>query len=621
METIADNAGVHPGDDFDEYINGEWKRNNTIPDDQTRWGSFTILRDDNLNRLKETCENDRGIVGQFYHTLMQPTVKRSTTIQGLVERAMAVKDHREYLALAGELFTHGVTTLLHVCKSADDKDPDTYIPRVFQSGLGLPDMSYYTEREDVHEDYLRYVASACGYYDVPIDTAAFLEFEKQIAANYLTRTELRDNERTYNKMPYNAVRDLLPEFFDALGAEMKDVIVSNTRLLPFLQGYLPTVPVETLRAHLAFRVIRTFADVDTDEMLHANFEFYGKKLGGQLELRPRWKRHIDMVNAYIGDELGKQYVAKFFPEDKQKMCTEMVSTLKTVLAEIIGEQDWMSEETRAEAQRKLELLGTDKVGVPKKYHSVDGLWAEGVPSDPVTALLDWGKWDWTHEECRLFYTKVDRELWGMSPQTVNAYYSPVMSEIVFPAGILQPPFFGDTMVECLGAIGVVIGHEMTHAFDDEGRKYNSKGEMKDWWTPEDAVEFDLRTKTVDDHYSRQVICGENVNGKLTLGENIADIGGLRIALRALRRYYGSASGSDAALGNHVYQRFFQSYAKIWGFLIRDETAKKLLKIDPHAPATCRINAALAHIPEFYETYDVRPNHKLYLPSEQRMRIW
>jgi len=607
---------THPGDDFDDFINGEWRRSTVIPDDQTRWGSFTILRDENLNRLKTVCETDKGIVGQLYSTLMKPVPEPSPKIKELVARAQTVKNHKEYLTVAGELFSHNIVTLLHVCKTADDKDADTYIPRILQSGLGLPDKSYYTDREDLHEAYKEHVRSVCGYYGVEVDADKFLKFEEAIAEQYLTRTELRDNELTYNKFPYEDVHQLLPEFFTALNLpKMKDVIVSNVKLTQFLAEYLPTIDVETLRAHLVFKIIKTYATVDTDVVLNANFDFYEKKLSDQQCLRPKWKRAIEMVNTYIGDELGKIYVEKYFPKEKQEMCREMVNTLQLVLGEIIDEQDWMSPETRTEAQNKLARLGTSKVGVPTKYHSLEGLWSDGVPADAITALFDWGKWDWNHEECQLFYTTVDRELWGMSPQTVNAYYHPVMSEIVFPAGILQPPFFGDTMAECLGGIGVVIGHEMTHAFDDQGRKYNANGELNDWWSESDAEEFNLRTKAVEEHYGRQVMHGENVNGKLTLGENIADIGGLRIALRALRKHY------SGAMSTRLYQSFFTSYAKLWGFIIREETAKKMLKIDPHAPPSCRINAALGHIQEFYDTYDVNPTHKLYLAPEQRMRIW
>lgn len=605
----------HPGDDFDDFANGKWRANTQIPDDETRWGSFIILRNSNLDRLKEICEKDHGIVGQLYTSLMQLKNGRSETVRKLVERVLGIKDHREYLSLAGELFTYGIRTLMHVCKTADDKDPDTYVPRIHQSGLGLPDMSYYTEREDVHSDYLKYVKFACGYYDVDVDAQAFFSFEKEIASHYFTNTQLRDRDLTYNKLPYSEVQELLPEYFKALNLPaMTDIIVTNPELLKFLSVYLSKVPVETLRTHLVFHIVNNFAEVDADDLVNAMFEFYGKKLNGQKQLRPLWKRRIDMMNMYVGDELGKLYVEKYFPEAKQRLCSEMVQSLLKVLAEIIDNQDWMSAETKEEAQRKLSKLGTDKIGAPKKYHTTEGLWNDSVPIDSVTALMEWGIWDWTHEECRLFYTKVDRELWDMTPQTVNAYYSPVMSEIVFPAGILQPPFFGEDMVECLGGIGVVIGHEMTHAFDDEGRKYNADGELKDWWSANDSLEFEKRTKTVEEHYSRQVMFGKHVDGKLTLGENIADIGGLKIALRALRKHY-------RVVTTDMYDRFFRAYAKVWGFIIREETAKKMLVIDPHAPPSCRINVALAHVPEFYETYDVQEHHKMYLPPDQRMNIW
>lgn len=620
METQTLAASPHPGDDFDEYVNGEWKLNTEIPADQSRWGSFLILRDENLGRLRKICESDTGLVGQLYTQLMEDGQK-SEIVQQLVQRAESITNYREYLALAGELFRQNITTLVHICKTADDKDPDTYVPRVFQSGLGLPDMSYYTEREDVHEDYLAYVQFACQHYGHTPDTAALLQFEKDIAAHHLTRVQQRDPKATYNKLEYTQVRGWLPEYFDALQMpEMSHIIVSNPKHLEYLSTYLPTVDIATLRSHLVFRIVHNFADVDTDELLNAMFSFYGQKLNGQPELRAKWKRCIDRMNDLVGDELGKLYVAQYFPEDKQKLCSEMVNNLIDVLSTTLDQQTWMSEATRAEAQRKLSNLGVNKVGAPSKYHSIEGLWTDeegnrALPATVVETLQQWGQWDWSHEECRLFNTPVDKELWGMTPHTVNAYYHPTMSEIVFPAGILQAPFFGGTVEENLGGIGVVIGHEMTHGFDDQGRQYDADGELRDWWTEQDSEEFNRRTKPVEEHYSSKVVCGEHVNGKLTLGENIADIGGLKIALRALRQHYG-----DHLTRDHL-ATFFRSYARVWGFLVREEYAKKLLTIDPHSPATCRINAALAHVPEFYSTFEVTSEHKLYLAPEKRMSIW
>lgn len=608
---------AHPGDDFDTYINGAWKKSNKIPGDQTRWGSFMLLREDNLERLRVICEEDKGQLGELFKLFMHEQTSKSTVVQELVNDIRSrVHDWESYLCMAAELFTYNIPTLLHMCKSEDDKDPDNYVPRIYQSGLGLPDMSFYTDREDVHEDYLKYVKFVCNEFGVDVNTDTFMQFEKDMAAHHLTRTQSRDSDATYNKMNYLELRNLLPAFFDNLSLPaMQDVIVNNPGLLKFQAEYLQTVAVETLQAHLVFAVVSKYASLGTDDLVQANFEFYGKKLSGQEILRPRWKRVVDRISGLVGDELGKLYVQLHFPEDKQKMCSDMVSDLVSVLSDTISEQTWMSNETKEEALLKLGKLGTSKVGVPTKYHSIEGLWTDGVPTDPVLAVRQWAYWDWTHEECRLFYTPVDKELWHMTPQTVNAYYSPTMSEIVFPAGILQPPFFGDSVEENLGAIGCVIGHEMTHGFDDEGRKYNADGELKEWWTKADAAEFDKRTKVVEEHYAGMTVVGECVNGKLTLGENIADIGGVKVALRALKKHYGES------LTREHYEKFFTAFARVWCMLIRDEFQKMLLKVDPHSPSVCRVNGTLAHIPEFYETYGVESHHKLYLPPEQRLQIW
>ena len=615
-----------PGDDFNQYVNGEWLSKNSIPDDQNRWGSFMILREDNFMRCRDILEdpaNKDTLVARLYRRAMATQEKLADS---LVERLKHIQDHvkdgETFQTVAGELLQQGISSFCHVCKSEDAKNPNLRVPHIMQAGLGLPDMSYYTEREDLHEDYKQYIVKITKIFGYDVDAQAILDLEKKIAAMHMTRTDRRDPDKVYNKKDYSSeVAPLLPQYFTALNlphTKMSYVIVENPTLLDFLKDFLPTVAGTTLRDYLTFQVANKFASISTEEAIEAHFDFNGKKLNGNKVIDPRWKRAVNQVEKYIGDELGKLYVAKHFPMEKQKECLNMVDDLKDSLGETLKSSTWMSEETKKQALEKLNKFGV-KIGVPEEWHSIDGLWPQQLTDESVAlpdAALEWYKWDWEHEEVAKFYTPPERKLWHMTPQTVNAYYHPEMNEIVFPAGILQEPFFGLGSYEAnVGAIGVVIGHEMTHGFDDQGRKYNSAGELKDWWTEADGSEFDARAKVVEEHYGSQLVLGKPVNGKLTLGENIADIGGLKLALRAARKHYGKD------LTVEQYKRFFEAYALIWRMLIRDELALKFLTIDPHSPCHLRINAALAHIDEFYATFDVKEGNGMFLPKEKRMNIW
>lgn len=608
--------------DYDEYVNGGWKRTSSIPDDQVRWGSFNILREENLNRLKTICESDTSLVGQLYSLALNVPSALSPAVQNLLLEINRIESHEDYLKTAAKLFSSGVSTLFHICKSSDDKDPNNQPPHIYQGTLGLPDMSYYTDRTELHEPYKAYIREICELYgsssstSTTVDADNIFNYEKEVAKLHMTRTECRDSERTYNKREWSVVHPLLPEYFDALQLpELTYVIVQNPLHLEKLNSVIRSTSVETLRNYLTFRIASKFASYQTPEIVARNFEFYGKLLNGQKVLDVQWKRALNVVTSFLDDELGKLYVKKHFDESKSTVCMDMVTKLTESLRDALRESEWMTPATKVIAQQKVDTFRV-KIGYPSKYHSIDGLWISDLPQDLSQAYLDWGKWDWTTQECALFYTPVDRELWHMSPQTVNAYYHPNMNEIVFPAGILQMPFFGyDTVEENLGAIGSVIGHEMTHGYDDEGRNYNPKGELKEWWSVEDCNEFNVRAKVVEDQFSRLTFMGKPVNGKLTLGENIADIGGLKIAIRALNRHY------NGAVSTEMYERFFTAYATIERNLIREAYAHKLLAIDPHSPSTLRVNAVLPHIPEFYSTYKVMEGDGMYLSPERRMTIW
>ena len=623
-----------PGDDMNGYINGEWEANTKIPDDQFAWGSFLILREDNLARCRAILEDPAQkdtLIGLLYQKALHMPASGipACVTEAIKAISTSVTDSKSFLAMAGSdmLTRYGRSVLFHICKSEDAKDPEIRVPHISQRSLGLPDMSFYTDREDVHDEYKKYMNKITALFGcADIDAEALFGFEKQIAANHYTRTERRNPDNTYNRRDFKDVAAKLPDFFGALPsvdpAKLSYVIVETPKLLDFLVDFLPTVDPKTLRDYLLFMVADHFAPLCSEETLAAHFEFRVKRLSGQSEMDAPWKRALKQVETHLGDELGKIYVTKHFPPEAKEICRNMIEDLKDALKETLEGLEWMAAETKAEALKKLAAFGV-KIGVPEEWHSIDGLWGSDMSAavsamqtmDLPQAHMMWQEWDWQMQEVAKFYTPPERKLWHMTPQTVNAYYHPEMNEIVFPAGILQKPFFGhEHYVQNLGAIGVVIGHEMTHGFDDQGRKYNAKGEMKDWWGEDDAKKFDERAQVVVDHYAKQTVLGKNVNGKLTLGENIADIGGLKLALRAAQKRLG-------VLSQEQKEMFFAAYAEIWRMVMRDEMALQRLATDPHSPTQFRINAALGHIPQWYETYNVTKNDKLYLPEGERMNIW
>jgi putative endopeptidase len=601
--------------DFDEQVNGEWKRDNIIPGDQTQWGSFQILLEENRQRLKTICETDGGTVGLLYRKFMSVPAEVSFSVKPLFDRINTVTDINSYLTVAGELFSHGIGSLFHICKSPDDKEPELNVPHITQSGLGLPDMSYYADqdRAELHKTYTQFIADICMAYGYTVDAANLFRFECQKAKLHLTRVESRVPERVYNKVSWSEVYKWCSPYFDALQLpQMTYCIVQNVSLMVNLQDLLSGVRVGTLRDHLIFSVARSFAQYQTDDIVNLNFNFYGKLLAGQVDIKPRWKRALETINNYIGDELGKMYVSQHFKD--RAPCINMAKDIKEALQCKLKTSDWMSDETKRLALLKLSTIRL-KIGYPDKCHSTEGLWPDGIKGDMCSLALQWGAWDWREQECNMFYTKVDKELWHMRAYTVNAYYDTNANEMVFPAGILQKPFYGyDTYEENVGAIGVIIGHEMTHGYDDRGSQYNHLGELNDWWTKEDRELFSKKARVVVDHYNAQYYMGKPVNGELTLSENIADIGGVKLAIHALQQHYESVAPD-------VYDRFFRAYATMWRELSTEQAAHQKLIVDSHAPPSLRINSVLSHIPEFYSTYHVSKEDKMYLNKDQRMTIW
>jgi putative endopeptidase len=616
-----------PSQDFNMHVNGQYFATTQIPDDQFEWGSFVVLSEDNLVRCRAICEErSQMLIGRIYTKMMTPPQHIDPVFASFIDTIhKRVSDSATYFAVAAEMLTtFGHSATFHICKSEDARNPNIRVPHLSQRGLGLPDKSYYYEREDLHDAYAAYVADICRIFGVPdVDGRSVLAFEKKLAEKHLDREKRRDPDVVYNKREWRQLK--MGTFFDFLDladkatSDMTYAVVDNPEFLDHFEHVVGETDAAVLRAHLIFSFADHVAPYATEEAVTRRFEFHGKVLSGQQAIDPPWKRAVKAVEALLGDELGKEYCARHFPPQKRDVCAQMVGDLKVALKETLEKLDWMAAETKEHALLKLSRFGV-KIGVPAQWHSIDGLWdGVDVQATPLAQLVYlWYQWDWRLQEVAKFYTPPERDLWQMTPQTVNAYYHPELNEIVFPAGILQPPFFGfGTYEENVGAIGVVIGHEMTHGFDDEGRKYNAFGELKDWWTTEDAKEFEIRAAAVRDHYGSIRVQDRNINGQLTLGENIADIGGLKLALRALRIHYGGAANVSA----DILTRFFKAYAGVWRVMVRPETELMELATDPHSPPRFRINAALGHVPEFYETFGVQEGDSMFLAAQARMRIW
>lgn len=595
-----------------EHINGQWIAENPIPDDQVRWGSFMILRNENLERVKHLCESSDSHISKLYTTYNFLPMTISPYITDLLKQVDSITNVSDCFELLGKLCKSQIFPFFIIDSLQDAKEPEMVVPGIFQSGLGLPDMSYYSERVDTHDKYKSYITDLMKLYGLTIDANTLFNFESRIATLHFTRTEQRDADLRYNKMQYKQLYELIPEIYDELGIDMQYVIVQNVKLLTNLRELLTTTPIEIVKDYMKFDIANTFsshASVETDAL---HFEFYDKYLNGRKVQEPRWKRAVQFIQGAMQDDMSKLYEAVYFPKEKSAVCKEMIDDIRDTLADMLKNSVWMSEETKAVAAEKLARFNV-KIGAPEVPEPCCSEFED--TTDFIVHLNTLKNWNW-RKTCAEFYKPVNKNRWEMCAATVNAYFHPTLNEIVFPAGILQKPFFGfDTYEENIGAIGVVIGHEMTHGYDDEGSKYNQFGELKEWWSDADCAEFSSRAKVVEEHYSSKTFRGKPVNGKLTLGENIADIGGLKIALRALKTHYGNFITPD------IYKRFFTAYATVWRQNITDECAHQFLVTDPHSPTELRVNCALAHIPEFYTTYNVKEGDGMYLAPEKRMSIW
>ncbi len=635
-------TSVKPGDDFNTYANGAYIRALKIPADRSRFGSFDALSELSQSRVHglliaaaddQAATGDQALVGTAFKAFMDENRIETLGATPLARDLAAIRaaDTRDKLAaLMGRAPDGYFGSFFSLSEAPDAKTPTRYAIYVGQEGLGLPDRDYYLKpsfapQKAKYQAYVAQILTAAGWPDAVNQAAVVVALETRIAEASWTKVEQRDPVATYNPTSTADLATLAPGFpwapflASADLAGVKTVVVGEKTAFPKIAAIFADTPISTLQAWQAFTVADSAAPYLSHAFADAHFEFRDKTLGGQAEQKPRWKRAATTIDQGIGEAVGRVYVARYFtPEAKAKM-EALVGDLKVALAARIQRLDWMSPTTKAKALEKLSLL-TVKVGYPAKWRDYSALRLS--PDDLYGDVEQTQTFEWKRELHRL-NDPVDRTEWGMTPQTVNAYYDPSQNEVVFPAAILQPPFFDPTadMAVNFGGIGAVIGHEMTHGFDDQGRQYDGHGMLTDWWTPEDAAKFVAQTKRLGGQYDLfEPVSGAHVNGDLTMGENIADLGGLLLALDA---YRVSLKGAPAPVLNGLTgdQRVFLGWAQVWRSTAKEDAKRRSLVTDPHSPPEDRINGVVHNIDAWYAAYDVKPGDKLYVAPDQRVRIW
>ena len=640
---------ARPGDDFYQFANGGWIAANPITDEYSRFGSFDKLAEDNRQQLKDlidgivAADNEFGTnaqkIADIYKMVMDTTRRNNEGIEPLrpyLERIAAISDRSQIMREMTELDPYGMSGLFDVGIGADMMDSKMNLVSLGQGGLSLGQKEYYLDTDEattaIREAFKKHVVrmfTLFGFDEAAAQAKmeAVMRIETRLAEKSRSRVELRDPASNYHKMAYADLKKDFSginwdEFFGILGlADMDFVDVGQPEPIHEVEAILADQPLEDLKALMEWQMIDANASALTQEIDAANFDFYGKVISGQQEQKPMWKRATSTVSGWMGEAIGQLYAEKYFPAAAKERMENLVKNLQTALGQRIDDQEWMSAETKAKAHEKLDAFYV-KIGYPDKWQDYSKL-----VIDPSKTFFENSveaqKFFWADAVEKKYKKPVDNTEWHMTPQTVNAYYNPTTNEICFPAGILQYPFFDMNADDAFnyGAIGVVIGHEMTHGFDDQGRQFDKEGNFADWWTPEDAEMFKQRVQVIIDHFDGiEVLPGLNANGTLTQGENIADHGGLMVAYQAFKNATKDQPQEDK-LGFTPDQRFFLAYAAVWAGQIRDEEIRNRTKSDPHSLGKWRVDGTLPHIDAWYEAFNIQPGDALYLEPEKRAKIW
>jgi predicted metalloendopeptidase len=638
---------VRAQDDFYDHVNGKWMKATEIPADKSSWGSFQKLRDDTLPQLRGIIEKaaashaaagtDDQRIGDFFASYMDEAKLEQLGLAPLnaeLAKIAAIKDKAELPALFAHMSRLGVNTPYDFGIHQDAKDSTKYVADLAQAGLGMPDRDYYLKLDDAklsdaRAKYLAHVEKTlamAGDQNAAADAKAILALETEIARAQWTKVENRDPVKTYNKVDIAKLADVAPgwdfkPWLEGVGIAGKTsyVIVSQPSYLKGFADIAAKTPLETWKAYLQMHLIDSYANYLSKAYVDEHFAFYGTTLSGVKEMEPRWKRGVGSVERAMGESLGKLYVAQHFPPERKARMEELVKNLLAAYKESINKLDWMSPATRKEAQAKLAKF-TPKIGYPNKWKDYSQL---VVAKDDLVGNVMRSRNVEHNREVNKLGRPIDRDEWGMTPQTINAYYNPELNEIVFPAAILQPPFFDAGADDAVnyGGIGAVIGHEISHGFDDQGAQYDGNGNLRDWWTAADHKNFAAKTKMLVEQYNAfEPIPGYHVNGALTLGENIADNSGLAIAYKA---YKISLKGKKAPVINGLSgdQRFYMGWAQVWRTKMREQQQIVQVKVDPHSPGQFRANGTLKNQPGFYEAFGIKPGDKMYVAPKDRVIIW
>jgi len=636
---------IDPGDDFYRYVNGTWLTETTLPSDKSNFGAFTALGDEaeeNLRRIIEDAAateapkgSDMQKVGDFFTSFMdidRIEALGAEPLQSTLSDIVSVQSKDEMLIKMAELNHLSVQMPVGIYISNDAMQSDQYISYLNQWGLGLPDRDWYlTEDDESHRqareaygDYIGKVLELAGYERAEEAVRSVLGIEFLIAQAHWDRVKNRQRELTYNKMTLDDVSGLSPDmdwagFLETLGVDETSVVVRQPDYIEALNGIWNTTSLAQWKDYTAFKFVDSVAAYLSEDFVQAQFEFEGRTLGGLEEIRPRWKRGVDVVDSALGEVVGRLYVEQHFRDEAKTRMDVLVENLREAFREGINELEWMTDTTKAEAQEKLAKF-TTKIGYPVDWKDYSAL---EVRADDIVGNVQRSRRVEHNREMDKLGAPIDRGEWFMTPYTVNAYYNPPMNEIVFPAAILQPPFFNVDADDAVnyGGIGAVIGHEFSHGFDDQGRKSDGDGNLRDWWTEADAAAFSERADRLVAQYNQfEVLPDKFLNGDFTLGENIGDLSGLAVAYKAYRM---SLNGEEAPVidGLTGDQRFFMGWAQVWRRLYRDENLEMRITSDPHSHSEARVNGVVRNFDTWYEAFNIQPDDALYLPPEERVKIW
>ncbi|MES2625296.1 MAG: M13 family metallopeptidase [Pseudomonadota bacterium] len=636
---------VSPGDDFYVYVNGVWLNNTPIPADKSNYGAFTILDDEaqeNLRTIIDTASDtdaapgsDTQKVGDFFRSFMnEPRLEElgAAPLQATLTQIANVQSKPDLLVLTADLNRMGVQIPAGAYINNDEKQSDQYIAYIAQSGLGLPDRDWYLDTENptyqqAREAYSTYITKVMGLAGSARGdevAASVLVIENQIAQAHWDKVQNRQADLLYNKRTLAELQAMAPSLdwaalLQGLGIEETTFIVNQPSFIEGYNAIWENTSLETWQDYYSFKFVDSFAAYMSDAFVQAQFDFEGRVLSGLEEMEPRWKRGVSAVDGALGEVVGKLYVEQFFQEASKVRMDQLVENLREAFRVGIDDLEWMTPETKLQAQDKLAKFNT-KIGYPDSWKDYSALTVEA--EELVGNVMRSRRVEHEREVNKLGQP-INRDEWFMTPHTVNAYYNPPMNEVVFPAAILQPPFFNVAADDAVnyGGIGAVIGHEFSHGFDDQGRKYDGNGNLRDWWTEADAAAFSERANRLVAQYNQfEVLPGKFLNGEFTLGENIGDLSGLAVAYKA---YHMSLNGAEAPVidGYTGDQRFFIGWAQVWRRLYRDENLEVRISSDPHSHSEARANGVLRNFDAWYSAFDVQPDAAMYIAPEDRVKIW